>query len=89
MTDAERLDESDADESLADRVRSHVRGNRTGMVQDLAFAVVWVTVASLLYDFLFSTSPQWVLYMFMLAGIPAYFGFFISLEMARAQESDR
>ncbi|WP_128905613.1 hypothetical protein [Halorubrum amylolyticum] len=86
MTDAEQIDEPDADESLADRIRSHVRGNRTGMVQDLAFAVVWVTVVSLLYDFAFSASPQWVLYMFMLAGIPAYFGFFISLELARTQQ---
>ncbi|WP_144920562.1 hypothetical protein [Halorubrum salsamenti] len=86
MTDADQLDEPDADESLADRVRSHVKGNRTGMVQDLAFAVVWVTLVSLLYDFAFSASPRWVLYMFMLAGIPAYFGFFISLEMARAQQ---
>ena len=86
MTDAEHLDDPDADESLADRIRSHVKGNRTGMLQDLAFAVAWVTVASVLYDFLFSTSPQWVLYMFMLAGIPAYFGFFMSLEAATARE---
>jgi hypothetical protein len=85
MTDADQIDESDADESLADRIRSHVKGNRTGMIQDLAFAVVWVTIVSVLYDFAFSASPQWVLYMFMLAGIPAYFGFFISLEMARSQ----
>ena len=86
MTDADQIDQSDADESLADRVWSQVKGNRTGMLQDLAFAVVWVTLMSLLYDYVFSTSPRWVLYMFMLAGIPAYFGFFISLEMARAQQ---
>ncbi|OYR90775.1 hypothetical protein DJ71_03460 [Halorubrum sp. E3] len=86
MTDTDQIDDADADKSLADRVRSHVRGNGTGMVQDLAFAVVWVTVVSLLYDFLFSAAPQWVLYMLMLAGVPAYFGFFISLEMARAQQ---
>jgi len=84
MTDANQIDEPDADESLADRVRSHIKGNRPGMIQDLAFAVVWDDV-SVLYDFVFSASPRWVLYMFMLAGIPAYFGFFISLEMARAQ----
>jgi len=41
MTDANQIDEPDADESLADRVRSHIKGNRTGMIQDLAFAVVW------------------------------------------------
>ncbi|EMA63923.1 hypothetical protein [Halorubrum lipolyticum] len=84
MSDAEHIDEPDADESLADRVRSHVSENRGGMLYDLAFAVVWVTAVSLLYDFAFSSSPQWVLYMFMLAGIPAYFGFFMSLEMAKS-----
>ncbi|WP_049906368.1 hypothetical protein [Halorubrum aidingense] len=85
MTDADQIDEPDPDESLADRVRSHVRGNRTGMLQDLAFAIAWVTLVSVLYDVAFSTAPQWVLYMFMLAGIPAYFGFFLSLDIAKAQ----
>ncbi|QKY18181.1 hypothetical protein [Halorubrum sp. CBA1229] len=73
------------EKSLAERVRSQVSENRTGMLQDLVFAVAWVTLVSLLYDFAFSTAPQWVLYLFMLAGIPAYFGFFISLQMAREQ----
>ena len=85
MTDADQTAEPDPDESLADRIRSHVEGNRTGMIQDLAFAVVWVTLVSLLYDVAFSASPRWVVYIFMLAGVPAYFGFFISLEMARQQ----
>lgn len=83
MTDTDSLDDTETDQSLTDRVRSHVSENRTGMLQDLAFAVVWVTLVSVLYDFAFADSPQWVLYMFMLAGIPAYFGFFISLEMAK------
>jgi len=56
------------------------------MVGDLAFAVAWVTLASLLYDFVFPSAPRWVLYMFMLAGIPAYFGFFISVEMAKQSQ---
>ena len=86
MTDAEHIDDPDANESLTDRIRSHVKGNRTGMIQDLAFAVAWVTLVSLLYDFAFSASPRWVLYMFMLAGIPAYFGFFISVEMAKQSQ---
>jgi hypothetical protein len=55
------------------------------MLRDLVFAIAWVTVVSLLYDFAFANTPQWVLYMFMLAGIPAYFGFFLSLEMAKRQ----
>lgn len=85
MTETDPIDDpADADEeSPVDRVRSHVSENRTGMLQDLVFAVVWVTVASLLYDFVFTSAPQWVLYMFMLAGIPAYFGFFASLAFAK------
>ncbi|KDS90964.1 hypothetical protein FK85_07885 [Halorubrum saccharovorum] len=82
MTDT---DSDDAEpESIADRLRTHVSENRGGMLSDFVFAVVWVTGVSLLYDFAFSNTPQWVLYMFMLAGIPAYFGFFISLKMAKS-----
>lgn len=84
MSETDPIDDPD-EESLVDRVRSHVTENRTGMIQDLTFAVVWVTLVSLLYDFAFADAPQWVLYMFMLAGIPAYFGFFISLELAKEQ----
>ena len=84
MPETDATDDPD-EESFADRVRSHVSENRTGMLHDLAFAVVWVTLVSLLYDFAFATAPQWVLYMFMLVGIPAYFGFFISLEIAKEQ----
>lgn len=84
MSETEPTDDRD-EESLADRVRSHVTENRTGMVQDLTFAIVWVTLVSLLFDFVFTSAPQWVFYMFMVAGIPAYFGFFISLEMAKEQ----
>jgi len=73
------------EKSLAERVRSQVSENRGGMVQDLVFAIAWVTLVSLLYDFAFASAPQWVLYLFMLAGIPAYYGFFLSLEMAKAQ----
>jgi len=86
MTDTEPTDPNDpeSDDSVVDRLRTHVSENRGGMLYDLAFAVVWVTVVSVLYDLAFSSSPQWVLYMFMLAGIPAYFGFFISLEMTKS-----
>jgi hypothetical protein len=85
MTDTDATDPNDTEpESVIDRLRTHVSENRGGMFYDLAFAVVWVTTVSLLYDFLFSASPRWVLYMLMLAGIPAYFGFFMSLEMAKA-----
>lgn len=69
--------------SIADRFREHVRENRTGMVHDLMFAVAWVGLVSFLFDFVFVSAPTWAFYMFMLAGIPAYFGFFFSLELAR------
>lgn len=71
--------------SLVDRIREHVGDNRTGMVHDLLFAVVWVAAVSLLFDLLFAGAPRWVYYMFMLAGVPAYFGFFWSLELAKRE----
>lgn len=69
--------------SVTDRIREHVRDNRTGMVHDLMFAVVWVGLVSFLFEVVFTSAPTWTFYMFMLAGIPAYFGFFISLAVAR------
>ena len=75
--------------SLKDRVAEHVRENRTGMLHDLMFAIVWVAMVSFLFDFVFTSAPQWALYMFMLAGIPAYFAFFISLDIAREQQAAR
>ncbi len=73
--------------SLKERVADHVRENRTGMVHDLIFAVVWVALISFLFDFVFTDAPQWAFYLFMLAGIPAYFGFFISLDIAREAQA--
>jgi len=68
--------------SLADRLEEHLAEHRSGMVYDLVFAVVWVGFVSLLFDFVFTSAPTWAFYMFMLAGVPAYFGFFWSLELA-------
>ena len=42
-----------------------------------------MTVVSLLFDLVFVDAPTWAYYMFMLTGIPAYFGFVASLEMAK------
>lgn len=67
-------------ESIDERLRSHVTDNRFGMLADLVFALVWVTGVSLFFDVV--DGPQWAYYMFMAAGIPAYFGFFFSLELA-------
>ncbi|SDF78953.1 hypothetical protein [Halorientalis regularis] len=70
--------------SIVDRISDHVREHRSGMVTDLVFALVWVTVVEVFFNFV--DGPQWAYYMFMLAGIVAYFGFFWSLKMARAQQ---
>ncbi|AQL44110.1 hypothetical protein BV210_15970 [Halorientalis sp. IM1011] len=70
--------------SLVDSIRDHVREHRSGMVSDLLFALVWVTLVELFFRFV--DGPQWAYYMFMLAGILAYFGFFWSLELAREQQ---
>lgn len=74
------------EQTLGDRLRTHVREHQTGMLQDLTFALAWVIGVSLLFDYVFTSAPTWAFYMFMIAGIPAYFGFFISLEMAREQQ---
>ena len=85
MTDADTntAPDPDVDSSRSDRLRSYLATNRRGMFHDLVFALAWVTVVSLLFDFVFVDAPTWAYYMFMLTGIPAYFGFFISLEMAK------
>ncbi|WP_418285151.1 hypothetical protein [Halorubrum sp. DTA46] len=85
MTDTTAPDDSGSEPSLGDRLRRHVSENRRGMLHDLVFALAWVTLVSLLFDYVFVNAPTWAYYMFMLAGIPAYFGFFISLDMAREQ----
>jgi len=51
----------------------------------MMFAVVWVGFVAFLFDFVFVEAPTWVFYMFMLAGVPAYFGFFWSLELLAAE----
>ncbi len=67
--------------SRLDAIRGHVRDHRQGMVFDLVFAVVWVSVASLLADVL--GAPQWASYLLMASGVVAYFGFVWSLSAAR------
>ncbi|OVE85612.1 hypothetical protein [Natronolimnobius baerhuensis] len=70
--------------SIVDQLRE----NQTGMLYDLLFAVVWVAFVSFLFDFVFIDAPSWAFYMFMLAGIPAYFGFFFSLKVAKQQQRE-
>ncbi len=71
--------------SLLERLREHAQQHKQGMVYDLLFAVVWVAVVSLLFDFVFVSAPWWALYLCLLAGVPAYFGFFMSLEAATSR----
>lgn len=66
-----------------DKIRDYVRENRSGMVVDLVFAVVWVTMVSVIFDVV--QGPRWAYYLFMFAGVLAYFGFFSSLDAVREQ----
>lgn len=66
-----------------DKIRDYVRENRSGMVVDLVFAVVWVTMVSVIFDVV--QGPRWAYYLFMFAGVIAYFGFFSSLDAVREQ----
>lgn len=62
------------------RVRKHVVENRDAVVVDLAFAVVWVAVVTLLFDLV--QGPQWAYHLTLAGGIPAHVGFFASLNAA-------
>ena len=69
--------------SRIDRVREHVRENRDTVLADLAFAVVWVAVVTLLFDVL--QGPQWIYHLTLAGGIVAHYGFFASLDAVNAQ----
>ncbi|NHN47357.1 hypothetical protein G9464_07080 [Halostella sp. JP-L12] len=64
--------------SRLDDIQDRVREQKWGMLTDLAFAVVWVTVVTVFFDLV--DGPQWAYYMFMLAGVIAYYGFMGGLE---------
>lgn len=70
--------------SIVDTITDHVREHRSGMVSDLVFALVWVTIVEGFFSVV--DGPQWAYYLFMLAGVVAYFGFFWSLELAREMQ---
>ena len=73
--------------SIVDTISDHVREHRSGMVSDLVFALVWVTIVELFFNFV--DGPTWARYLLLVAGIPAYFGFVYSLELAKEHERDR
>lgn len=72
------------DENLLHRVGVYVAEHRHGMVGDLVFAIAWVTLVNAFFRFV--DGPTWAYYMFMLAGVVAYFGFVFSAQAAMAAE---
>lgn len=69
--------------SIIDRVREHTREHKRGMLYDLMFAVIWVTFVSALFDTVFAGAPRFAFYLLLATGVPAYFAFFWSLELAK------
>lgn len=63
------------------------REERWGILTDLAFAIAWVTIVELFFSLV--DGPTWAYYMFMLAGVVAYFGLIFSFKMAVAQQDQR
>ncbi|MFP4188431.1 MAG: hypothetical protein ACOCRA_00095 [Halobacteria archaeon] len=69
-----------------DSLRDHVTENRRGMLVDIVFAVVWVTLATVIANAL--QAPDYARYILMLAGIPAYYALFISLDVLEQQQEN-
>ncbi|WP_435335184.1 hypothetical protein [Haloarchaeobius sp. TZWWS8] len=69
---------------VVSRVRQHVSENGSGMAVDLAFALAWVTLVTLLFQVL--QGPSWAYQLCLAAGVVAYYGFFASLSVARARQ---
>jgi hypothetical protein len=70
--------------SAIERLRETLSQHGRGLATDLAFAVVWVTLVEAFFTLV--EGPQWAYYLFMLAGVIAYFGFFASVEQAIEEE---
>lgn len=68
------------------RLSKYVRENRRGILTDLAFAFVWVTIVNAFFEF--TDGPQWAYYMFMLSGIVAYFLLFELTDAVDETESN-
>jgi hypothetical protein len=69
------------------RIGNHIYENKDGMVFDMTFALTWVTIVSVFVVLV--DGPQWARYLLLVAGIPAYFGFVYSLELAKEYEEER
>lgn len=70
-----------SDGTVLERVGEYVREHRHGMLTDLLFALVWVTLVNVFFRLV--DGPMWAYYLFLAAGVLAYFGFVASLEAAR------
>lgn len=68
------------DENVFHRIGVYVLENRRGMLGDLVFALVWVTLVNAFFQLV--DGPNWAYYMMMVAGVVAYFGFIFSVQMA-------
>ena len=69
-----------SDGNALERLGTYVRENRHGMFTDLVFAVAWVTLVNVIFRV--ADGPTWAYYMFMFAGVLAYYGFVFSLRAA-------
>ncbi|MCT9098295.1 hypothetical protein [Haloarchaeobius sp. HME9146] len=69
---------------LGTAVRNHVREHNAGMAVDLAFALAWVTLVTLLFEVV--QGPSWAYQLTLASGVVAYYGFFASLSVAKARQ---
>jgi len=69
------------------KIGNHIYENKDGMVFDMAFALVWVTLVVGFVTLV--NGPDWAQYLLLAAGIPAYFGFVYSLELAKQTQNQR
>jgi hypothetical protein len=72
------------DRSPVQRLGEYVVAHRRGMVGDLVFAIVWVTVVNAFFRLV--DGPTWAYYLMMFAGVLAYFGFVYSFQAAKASQ---
>lgn len=72
------------DENVFHRIGVYVLENRRGMLGDLVFALVWVTLVNAFFQVV--DGPDWAYYLMLAAGVVAYFGFIYSLQLAVERE---
>lgn len=73
--------------SRLEAIGRHIQEHRSGMVVDMAFAIAWVTVVTVVLDVLMG-APQWLYYLTLFGGIVAYYGFFWTLEAVTADQGE-